>query len=125
MEKLFVSYEIAIKLKEKGFSEWCFGVYTPEFKCVSHYGVGESFTGMWQNGFNSNDITAPMHQQVIDWFRENHNINILYIICGGQTKVLGYKWFVQKGMEKDAYETNMKDYYAGLNEALTQALKLI
>lgn len=60
MEKQFVPYELAVKLKELGFDEECLGVY------------GESDNKLYMiNYINHPDITrAPLWQQAFDWFRE-------------------------------------------------------
>ena len=67
MKHLFVPYELAVKLKEKGFDENCFGFYTENLKLCSAN----------LNNINRADkfyISAPLYQQVIDWFREKHKI---------------------------------------------------
>ena len=75
MVKQFATYEIALKLKELGFDEECLAWYY-----------------LPANATNENDyilaldsetpenqvvyIKAPLWQQVIDWFREKHNLLI-------------------------------------------------
>jgi hypothetical protein len=96
MEKQFVTYEIALKLKEKGFDEECLGTHqilsakpsymygkithydietnkVPEL-CIQHsktqknsYLENEIF-----NGVKWGAIATPLWQQVIDWFENNH-----------------------------------------------------
>jgi hypothetical protein len=72
MKKEFVTYEIALKLKELGFDEECIGCF-----CID---CGEeSFIFSYKFRKNSklkSHITAPLWQQVIDWFRETHQIYI-------------------------------------------------
>jgi len=141
MEKLFIPYKTGIPVlaKEKGFNEDCLMewktpvahvrdnynkthevIREPNLYKDTHYGGGDSRVSY------KNDLSAPLYQQITDWLREKHNINIPYVICGSNKEVLGYKWFVQVGMENQCYETKMiKDYYEGMTEAIKEALKLI
>ena len=80
MKEQFVPYEIAIKLKEKGFDEPCFGVYiindvyTPN--AILKPGT-LSIIGPVKKGYVHDDcIPAPLWQQVIDWLREGHNLRV-------------------------------------------------
>ena len=68
MEKQFVTYEIALKLKELGFDEKCFGL----FKNEKFYRDFEVF--QWQNF--SDCIKAPLWQQVISWLKNECKLEI-------------------------------------------------
>lgn len=147
MEKKFIPYKLALLAKQKGFNEPCLakwmlymkGDTVPHFNYNNRQSLAESFDeGVWFNhngkdvsGLNGNDgkdflWSAPTYEQIKDWFRTEHNINIMYGVCGSRTKVLGYKWWVQVGMNDDCYQTKMiKDYYIGMTEAIKEALKLI
>ena len=69
MKHLFVPYETALKLKEKGFKEDCFKYYHINFSQdgLREYSDIREFENM---------LNAPTYQQVEDWLRENHNIEI-------------------------------------------------
>ena len=75
MEKEFVPYELAVKLKELGFNEPCFGFYledctwTPASysKKGTVYPSNSDLLPEWS--------AAPLYQQAFRWFREKHNIN--------------------------------------------------
>lgn len=72
MEKEFVPYELALKLKELGFDEGCCAWW-----CTRDYNSLE-----WD--FNTNNCgwlkgkvcSAPLWQQAFDWFREKYNLYI-------------------------------------------------
>jgi hypothetical protein len=66
MEREFVPYELAVKLKALGFNRACFGLYAPPSKTVflHHYGV---LTAKEQ-------VLAPLYQQVFRWFKEEHGL---------------------------------------------------
>lgn len=108
MKEQFVTYEIALKLKELGFDEPCFGWYSyEEFnplriqKCETYLGI-ESCT------------KAPLWQQAIDWFAENYIILI-------QQQFNGYTIVRKFGKKEFISDTwiNAKE------QALYQALELI
>ena len=70
MKNQFTTYEISLKLKELGFDEKCFGKYSnvqDEFVIIT-----------WDTNPFGDQIKAPLWQQVIDWFREEHEIIIIY-----------------------------------------------
>lgn len=71
-QKQFVTYEIALAMKELGFDEPCFG-----------YFEGKNNHRIWfemsNNGVGSipvDDVLSPLWSQCIDWFREKHKIFI-------------------------------------------------
>src|SRR5688572_291699 len=107
MKHLFVPYEIALKLKEKGFDEPCLGYYRPlktwmkdSTRCGpnwrnkenTHYFmyVANAFGDRDKNFSNVFDeskggyhnIATPLYQQVTDWLLEKHHINIHHSLTG-------------------------------------------
>lgn len=72
--KYFVPCEIALQLRELGFDE----------PCLAWYNCNESNKFTWCESKNSNSFTnkskhatAPLYDQVIDWFIKTHKINIV------------------------------------------------
>ena len=74
MEKEFVPYELALRMKQLGFDEPCFAYYytlngrdwkfaekTEYYKLDDNMNIGGKFT-----------ISAPLFQQAFRWFREKH-----------------------------------------------------
>lgn len=88
MKHLFLPYELALIAKEKGFDEPCMAMYTvPDDGskvCFAMFGDYEFPMKQYSeafNNYNSNDefietISAPLYQQIIDWFIEKHEIYI-------------------------------------------------
>jgi hypothetical protein len=77
MEKEFVSYEIALKLKELGYNEPCLTYYyelTSNLRTHLAIDVRNAWTysGNKKLGFT----LAPLYQQAFKWIREKHNIDI-------------------------------------------------
>ena len=88
MEEQFITYEIALKLKELGFNEECFCTFdngvlsrNPSNKMDGKPIQTKPYT--WVNSKVHNTvITAPLWQQVIDWLREK-GYNIRQQFSGG------------------------------------------
>ena len=63
MEKEFVPYELALRMKALGFDE----------KCIMHWWKGK--LSYYQMGdFSPTHTSAPLYQQAFRWFREKHNL---------------------------------------------------
>lgn len=124
MKHLFLDYPTSRLLKDKGFNE----------KCFAHFIYnGNGFRIKQDETFpNYQDIQAPTHQQVIDWFRENHNIEIGVVNWDNITTKWEYTLSsVVYSNESDlSYDSNydklfFETYYQALNEAIKHALKII
>ena len=81
MQKEFVEYELALKLKELGFDEPCFSTYNSDKKVSrnpSHNMEDLPIEGQpyyWQNSkIHVSCITAPTFSQAFRWFREKYNL---------------------------------------------------
>ena len=75
MEKEFVPYEWAVKLKELGFNEPCFGYYKAEYED----GINPLPINLIleQNKASSNvfyKTSAPLYQQAFRWFRKKYDL---------------------------------------------------
>ena len=69
MIKQFVTYEMALKLKELGFDEECFALYrNGRLYLMCNF--------LKINSTKESVISAPLWQQVIDWFREEYDIHV-------------------------------------------------
>ena len=132
MKHLFVSYELAVKLKEKGFDEPCFAGYNSKDRRKNEFTypsaqdsnttskprVYKEYSSRGMKGI----IKAPTHQQVIDWFRDK-KINI------GFVPFYDYFYFVIKnyntGIEIESNDAVEVPYYDLTNKAIEKALKMI
>lgn len=77
MENQFVTIEIAKDVRILGFNAPCFAYYNED----SNPSINSEFEfvdsgGVVENGGIIGGVTAPLWQQVIDWFREKHNMHI-------------------------------------------------
>ena len=75
MNKEFVPYELAVKLKELGFNERCLFAFdncsTP-MRCTDLRTSDQKFNGV---NYNSSSYTSqPTFSQAFRWFREKYNL---------------------------------------------------
>ena len=85
MEKEFIPYELAVKLKALGFDEPCFVFWTntPKYKgdnvqlCVTDGSHGHHPNSILfkQDFLKEGEVLAPTFSQAFRWFRENHKLN--------------------------------------------------
>ena len=73
MNEDFVTYELAVKLKEKGFDAPCYGYYHRD-------GGNDSFELCGDRDFlnskNKHRIAAPTIPQVLKWLREEQKLHV-------------------------------------------------
>jgi hypothetical protein len=83
MEKEFVPYELALRMKQLGFDEPCLGHYQDRDETTLHgavatsknvyFSIGETNKGfIVKNSPISNCVLAPTYSQAFRWFREKH-----------------------------------------------------
>lgn len=124
MKKQFVTYEIALKLKELGFNEECFGYYT-ESRLLHLGGRTGNIDDVKINKKyvedicqNDNACSAPLWQQAIDWLREEHDviIDVAKIFNGTDSYhfAINLEWEYFSGT-----------YYEALEESILKAIELI
>lgn len=130
MKHLFVPYELALKLKEKGFDEQCLACYNLDrYFFIRHIGNclgADDYTNNTNIPDDYGIFSAPLYQQVIDWFREKHKILVFADTnthdwsCHSPT--LHQKG---KGHIRVTGTIEFDDYYEALNKAIEEAIKLI
>ena len=77
MKEQFVTFEIALKLKELGFNFPCFSAYTENGNLmdIGDYADYDEI-GKLDGHSYSISCLSPLWQQVIDWFREKFKYHI-------------------------------------------------
>lgn len=122
IEDNFVSYEIAKQLKELGFDERGFMYYSLEQEGKPY--IGE-FNHIPESYFPV--INAPLHQQVLQWLREKHNIHVYVspnFTFENKSELIGYGWDIDCGNYTNS-QGGFNTYQEALNQAITESLKLI
>ena len=74
----FVTYEIAVKLKEKGFDDECHAYYYEPLKHCLNFSRVFKTNSLIEN---YNCITAPTVSQVLKWLREKRHTYIYVDVC--------------------------------------------
>ena len=128
MKHLFVSYELALLAKEKGFNEPCLACFSDLHNAPNSI----LLTGNYPYFFYKNDmcsLSAPLYQQLVDWFREDHKIEVVVLsnthTCSKDVK---WEWSLYSLTNKKIIKypvLNVPSYYQAITASLTEAFKLI
>lgn len=118
MKEQFIPYNLVLQLKEKGFNEQCLAFYN---------GVGDNMLQPVDTDFINfrnigNCVAAPLFQQVMDWFREEHYIDIT-IEYGGKPRM--YAVFVKDWIYENSKDRQLFTYNDARIAAIEKALILI
>lgn len=122
MEKEFMPYEQALALKELGFDEGCFAIYSPglsEFE-ISNVNNFRLFSSVFRiDSMQSNltyvnkketvKVATPLYQQAFRWFREKYNLDGSITIDVWNTKEAN--WRITGGIEKVIFVNNPNELY--------------
>jgi predicted AlkP superfamily phosphohydrolase/phosphomutase len=118
MEKEFVPYELALRMKQLGFDEPCIAFYEPNNKEVMVVGVPQRYND--PSLLYLKDFCAPTYSQAFRWFREK---NDLYYTIEGSKKY-GFAFFIYyENDDKD--ELKSKEYFTYEEAELACLEKLI
>lgn len=124
MNEDFVTAELAVKLKEKGFRMPCIAHYccldgnVLKFNITTDYIRGSNIKCL--NGENNIYTDAPTISQVLKWLREEKNIHIVIDITnyGFISSTISFKW-VKSYCENEIEHYDHKGY--STNEEATLA----
>lgn len=146
LSHLFVPYNIALLAKQKGFKEYCLSWYPNDFELCDGLNINIEGNYVENHKYPQKGISAPLHRQLIDWFRIQHNLIVsadsaFFSVDHPEDKQLFYpkiyKWLAIKDF-KDISLNNKEhivldgnsgletlDYYKALNTSIEEAFKLI
>lgn len=98
MEKEFVPYELAVKLKELGFDEPCLANWSNNkvFKLNHDFYKSSEIDGRW--------VTAPTFSQAFRWFREKNFLIDMTSINSDEYEFY-IKWSFEYSFLSDHYKT--------------------
>ena len=129
MEKEFVSYEIALKLKELGFDEPCIAYYFNRYGDVelfSEFVIDHSKMVFYTH--SEYETIAPLWQQCVDWLEtKGYYINITRVFQWSPLPIEFLGWCIHIGTEnpEEQLECNLyyvSHYYPTKQEAREQAI---
>lgn len=123
MEKQFVTYEIALALKELGFDKiFRFGSDASLYNSKGEH-VFYSNYGFMSSGLSDGYISAPLWQQVIDWLDDKFNFLIIIVY----DKKFGYQWKIITNKNKTIFDcvVTYQRLYDAREQAILKAIELI
>ena len=118
MEKQFCTFEVALKLKELGFDEPCFGYYAKDNLILS---VRAPY-------YPNKVIKAPLWLQTIDWLEtKGYYVNITRVVSWNTAPPEFKGWCVYIGTNNaeemlDCNEFFIENFYPTKYEAREQAI---
>lgn len=122
--KLFVPYEMALELKEKGYPN-----HTGS--CLAAWEKTENAEWLHFGSHPVGLLQAPLYQEAVDWLRDKHDIIIDIQTCPSKrdgVRVFKPVIFVPYRISLTGagiIKMDSCEYYRALKQALTEALKLI
>ena len=125
-ERLFVSDDLAMELAGKGFNEPCMVCYNQNYEpFMTIMGFGKRAISIKEvRDLESPHLPAPSYQQVVDFFRDIHNIEV------GSSYVKSAKCWISSvdfisDEELDYTPEKFDNYYSALEASINKALELI
>lgn len=112
----FVTYDIAVKLKEKGFREKCFATYLLYSKTLklneidvdkrpTSYKLNITEFRECYNHYVNNNIDAPTISQVLKWLREEKKMHIIIPASSDEDY-----WWVVRDFNREISEYSDNDF---------------
>ena len=124
MKDLFVPYNIALLAKEKGFNEPCLAMYNHS-NVVSNPSLNVVKNDWFFEIESDKDrCSAPLYQQLIEWFKSNYGITIFQIPLEGDD-YNPVTWCYCAHDLKKSGEFSYEPLKVNLDESLSLAFKLI
>ena len=119
MKEQFVTYEIALKLKELGFDSSCFSAYTENGKLmdIGDYSNDDKVGELDGHSYYISCL-SPLWQQVIDWFREKHKIRV----CNLVNIYIEATFIIYHSTDVEVIDGN--DFYKTREQAILKAIEL-
>ena len=114
MENEFVPMDLALRIKELGFKEPCFGYYNMKKK----FNMGNYTTKHWKS-----TCLAPLYQQAFRWFRDEHGIS-----GSIQIEHDAYQWSIFEEGETTGLSSNNwdgTDYEEAELECLEKLIEIV
>lgn len=123
MNEDFVSYELAIKLKECGFDEPCIAQWAcePDGKPIL---VGSTAFVFSNAGLKGRDVTAPLLFHAQKWLRGKHHISVRVSYLSYH-KVWFADWLNLDSGEFDDTDATFATYEEALADGICVVLELI
>lgn len=131
VRELFAKFDEAKALRELGFDEPCYGYYGENDK--DFY---DSRFGSCRNSIDTEVISAPMYEQIRNWFRKTHNIHIEILTRGDDDEYPMWQYWLVDTKKSNRVELALKEleqdvliefnsHQEALDTAIKEAIKKI
>lgn len=131
----FVTFEIAKKLKERGYKESCLAYYTNDDTLYYNYShkAGASYKDYYlshnlmpKDSVSGKFIDAPTISEVLDWLRTNHGIHVRVDLWkkGWYFDVISYE-YDESCDEYDVITKHQSEDYKSYDEAAIAGAKYV
>jgi hypothetical protein len=126
MEKEFVPYELALRMKQLGFNEYCFAGYRHS-KWIgsdgpnSRYFHAQQFRNSMFDEKQNEDCSSPLYQQAFRWFREKYKLFGEINLTTKQEDVEVFEFFVLD-INEPLFESNDYTNYEEAEQACLEKL---
>ena len=125
MKEQFVPYDLALKIKEKGFDDPCLAGYLLNKDGITSL-IGCGALRFDTDGFvnpYSEILPAPLWQQVIDWLLKKHNIYV-YIERDGGWWIVRIK-DLSREEDEGAIDIELKGHFSNCFDELPKARQIV
>ena len=116
MEKEFIPYKQALKLKKLGFNESCFGHWVDSTLDLITTDIND-YPPLYVEV-----IKAPLYQQALRWFREKYNLEVSFYRTMETIEGLKYGYQIER-WESETTEDLVNLYEKSYEEAELACLK--
>jgi len=112
MEKEFVPYELALRMKQLGFDEPCIAIYSNANPKTGYYTLKKyRLKLIKQASQKDKGVKAPLYQQAFRWFREKYFIHGEPLYKGGLTsQTAWYNYDIISTIDWDDSKVKNKQY---------------
>jgi hypothetical protein len=100
MEKEFISYELALELKQLGFAEPCLAVFNDS----KQFRINSESRNWNDNLVNGDTTSSPTYSQAFRWFREKFGMCIVIKPIDDKNLELGYN-LLKNGLMMGSHPT--------------------
>jgi hypothetical protein len=125
MEKEFVPYDRALKLKQLGFDEPCFGQFykhptqkEEEFRLFHDCVWEDRTTSYWRTNISNHFVSAPTFSQVFRWFREKYDLHGAVRKRNGNGNIYFEQIFDEDVLQNGPFDTYEEAELACLNKLI-------
>lgn len=130
LRELFIPYELAYHLQHPNPKEVKYSAFDTE--CIAFWNHYREVHFNHTYDDYARHLKAPMYQQVVDWFRDKHNIEIYCqnYYRGNKDYKAEYEIRINGKQLSNDYSSSSSvvlyaKYYEALTKAIEEALKLI